>query len=271
MPIINTLLYQNIFLKTGGSITKIVNILCWLLLGAALFTAAQFFIVAQLSFGIFFFCVACSISPPLLSWLGKKKINQIIPFSIVVIVFIIFFSTSFLISQSTLLTKVSQEQTSQGELQAEAFFQETKKDQNSMEENVPNDQIRYVVKDIAPIPTGSVIVIKSEIEPFTKPYQHPKEATIRINETGFNPESIVVPRGTLVTWTNEFKRRHILQIVNNTGGYKNFATSGKLELGDSFSYIFNQDGIFAYQDVLFNWRGKITVVPEEIYRKEYQT
>ena len=71
---------------------------------------------------------------------------------------------------------------------------------------------------------------------------------------------MVIKRGTIVIWTNEFERIHIIHIFNETGGYKSFARSGKLELGDSFNFRFDESGEYKVRDLIFNWRQTIDVV-----------
>ncbi|MGK5081990.1 plastocyanin/azurin family copper-binding protein [Bdellovibrionota bacterium FG-1] len=56
----------------------------------------------------------------------------------------------------------------------------------------------------------------------------------------FGPNPLVVPPGTLVTWTNDDPNTHT--VTSDSGLWD----SGPLEEGDAFSYTFTSPGVFPY-------------------------
>lgn len=65
------------------------------------------------------------------------------------------------------------------------------------------------------------------------------EEHVTIKNFSFNPQTLTVPKGTKVTWTNEDSVTHT---VTSQG---NFA-SNSLSPGDTFSFVFNDAGTFNY-------------------------
>jgi plastocyanin len=74
------------------------------------------------------------------------------------------------------------------------------------------------------------------------------------------PAILTVPLGSTVVWQNVEKRPHTIHIYSMDGGYRTVALGDKMGLaGDRWEYTFNQTGEFFYRDIVFNWRGNITV------------
>ncbi|OGD57450.1 hypothetical protein A2V71_03390 [Candidatus Berkelbacteria bacterium RBG_13_40_8] len=67
-------------------------------------------------------------------------------------------------------------------------------------------------------------------------------SSVSIKNSAFDPQSLSVSSGTVVSWENFDNTAH--QIVNdsNLAGFE----SGVLDQGATFSFTFNQAGIFRY-------------------------
>ncbi len=63
---------------------------------------------------------------------------------------------------------------------------------------------------------------------------------IDIQGFAFNPDTLTIPAGTKVTWTNKDSATHT--VTSDTGAF----SSNNLPNGASFSFTFNQAGTFAY-------------------------
>jgi plastocyanin len=69
-----------------------------------------------------------------------------------------------------------------------------------------------------------------------------ESSTIIIDNMSFNPISLVVKKGTKVTWTNQDSTPHSIK-----GSESNAAMmSGTLQNGDSYDVTFNEVGSFSY-------------------------
>lgn len=81
---------------------------------------------------------------------------------------------------------------------------------------------------------------------------------ISITDNGFSPQSITVPPGTTVTWTNNSGST---QTVNSTlsGVDPNFFASPFLYGGQSWSHTFSSTGTFNYKSVTTNILGSVVV------------
>lgn len=76
--------------------------------------------------------------------------------------------------------------------------------------------------------------------------------TVEIIGFEFNPEIITVSKGTTVTWTN---RDIAVHTVTGTG-----FDSGNLQQGETFSYTFNEAGLFNYICTIHPYmKGKVIV------------
>jgi len=75
--------------------------------------------------------------------------------------------------------------------------------------------------------------------------------TIRINKNGFDPASTTVATGTIVRWVNEdstadpqlYNPTHRISLVN-------IKDSPLLSSGQSWSWIFEQQGSYDYRDMI---------------------
>lgn len=65
--------------------------------------------------------------------------------------------------------------------------------------------------------------------------------TIAIDNFKFNPLSLEIPAGTMVTWTNRDDVPHIVVSVT-----KKLFSSPALDTNDAFSYTFKEPGTYEY-------------------------
>jgi len=81
-----------------------------------------------------------------------------------------------------------------------------------------------------------------------------KSTDIMMKGSKFAPADLTVDKGTTVTWNNDDSTTHTV-----TAGSKVF-DSGNLEKGKSFSYTFNEPGVFEYACTIHpSMKGKVTV------------
>lgn len=79
--------------------------------------------------------------------------------------------------------------------------------------------------------------------------------SVLIDNFAFSPSSLVVRKGTTVTWTNNDTVPHIIR------GDKGVPVSSSLAPGQSYSFTFNTVGTFAYHSSLYPaTKGVIEVV-----------
>lgn len=90
----------------------------------------------------------------------------------------------------------------------------------------------------------------------------PEEASISISSTKFNPESISVKKGTLVTWVNDDSAIHHPAAdphpTHDQSG--NIGEGDVLAKGETFSYTFEKEGTYTYHDNLNPLKLKGTVI-----------
>jgi plastocyanin len=80
------------------------------------------------------------------------------------------------------------------------------------------------------------------------------ETVVKIDNFTFTPDSMEIPAGTTVVWTNEDDIPHT--IANAERQFKSHA----LDTGDSFSFTFTQPGTYEYFCSLHpHMKGKIIV------------
>jgi plastocyanin len=98
-----------------------------------------------------------------------------------------------------------------------------------------------------------------EAEPETEPEEEPEPeaepeaVSVEISGFTYNPATITVPVGTIVTWTNQDTDVHT---VTSAGNFD----SGNMAQGDVFSYTFNEPGIFDYICTPHPWmEGQVIV------------
>jgi plastocyanin len=88
-----------------------------------------------------------------------------------------------------------------------------------------------------------------------------QEVMVDLKEISFNPDKIIISKGTKVTWINKDALTHYIN-SNPHGGHSYFPeqNSEALEEGDSFSLIFDQPGIYPYHcSVHHDMKGSIIV------------
>jgi len=79
-------------------------------------------------------------------------------------------------------------------------------------------------------------------------------AEVIIDNLTFSPETLTVTPGTTVTWLNQESVTHTVSSLS--GAFE----SGSMSPGDSFSFTFNDKGIFEYRCSLHpTMRGTVTV------------
>jgi len=71
----------------------------------------------------------------------------------------------------------------------------------------------------------------------------PAAATVQVNifNYKFDPETVTIPEGTTVTWTNKDEVPHTVASSD-----KSFKGSAGLDTGDSYSYTFTKAGTYKY-------------------------
>ncbi|HUK38149.1 MAG TPA: plastocyanin/azurin family copper-binding protein [Methanomicrobiales archaeon] len=86
-------------------------------------------------------------------------------------------------------------------------------------------------------------------------------AAVTIKNFAFSPASITVARGTTVTWTNEDAASHtIVNDATDTVGVGKIFSSNTLGNGQTFSFTFNDPGVFPYHCGIHTFmKGTITV------------
>jgi len=80
---------------------------------------------------------------------------------------------------------------------------------------------------------------------------------ISITQSGFVPNTITVPSGTTVGWTND---GNMDQTVTGTGNMS-FFDSGLLQPGDTFVYTFTATGNYTYMSQTTGAGGEVIVTP----------
>lgn len=77
---------------------------------------------------------------------------------------------------------------------------------------------------------------------------------VTISNFSFNPQSITVSPGTVVTWTNQDSTNHT--VTSNDNKFN----SDQLKSGDSFNFTFNDTGTFSYHcSIHTNMTGQVVV------------
>lgn len=125
-----------------------------------------------------------------------------------------------------------------------------------------------VIVVIVAIAIGSVLLMNNKDNTnSTIPNQNrqssPQQATEKVEQTNavkienmaFSPDTIVIKKGTTVTWTNQDAASHT--ITSDEGVIMN---SELLEKGESYSVTFDQTGTFAYHCKIHpSMQGSVTV------------
>lgn len=83
-----------------------------------------------------------------------------------------------------------------------------------------------------------------------------KADVVEIKDFAYQPSDITVKKGTTVTWTNRDNTAHTVTADNGNG-----PDSELLSKGQSYSYTFNEAGVFSYFCKPHpSMRGKVTVI-----------
>jgi len=83
----------------------------------------------------------------------------------------------------------------------------------------------------------------------------PAPVQVNIFNYKFDAETITVPVGTTVTWTNKDEIPHTVASAD-----KSFKDSPGLDTGDSYSYTFTKAGTYSYYCTLHPFmKGKVVV------------
>lgn len=83
----------------------------------------------------------------------------------------------------------------------------------------------------------------------------PAAVQVNIFNYKFDPETVTVPAGTTVTWTNKDEIPHTVASSDNK-----FKGSSGLDTGDSYSYTFTEPGTYSYYCTLHPFmKGKVIV------------
>ena len=103
--------------------------------------------------------------------------------------------------------------------------------------------------------TSTPLTSTTTTTPSTTTTTTPAASAVSIQNFSFNPDSITVNSGTMVTWTNNDSTTHT---VTSTGGPKSF--SGELIPGQTFSYTFYLPGTYTYQCSIHTYMTGTVVV-----------
>ena len=83
------------------------------------------------------------------------------------------------------------------------------------------------------------------------------DETISITDSGYVPNTITVPVGTTVGWTNDASTNQTVSASGEAG----FFDSGLLAPGDTYSYTFNSADNYTYQSLTTGIEGEVIVTP----------
>lgn len=81
------------------------------------------------------------------------------------------------------------------------------------------------------------------------------DETVSITDSGYVPNTLTVPVGTTVGWTND----GLTDQTVSANGEAAFFDSGLLAPGDTFSYTFSDAGNYTYQSMIGGFVGEIIV------------
>jgi len=115
-------------------------------------------------------------------------------------------------------------------------------------------------------PTGNATTVPSTVATTTMATStqtpaSPPVVAILIQNYGFNPQTVTIPVGTTVTWTNLDTIQHqISNSATTTVGPGQIFASKPLAKGDTYSYTFTSTGTFQYTCIIHTFmRGTIIV------------
>jgi len=88
----------------------------------------------------------------------------------------------------------------------------------------------------------------------------PNGNSAQSNTGFFVPLNSEILRGTTVTWQNQDNLGHTIQSISDKGNVISIFNSPVLKTGETFSYKFNQPGVYHYYCSIHPWRiGVVTV------------
>lgn len=94
---------------------------------------------------------------------------------------------------------------------------------------------------------------KSSQEKISPPVMSRSDSTISIKNFSFSPSIVTIKIGTTITWTNNDSVLHTVTSIDNFD-------SGNIAQGKTFSYTFDEVGIFEYLCTIHPYmQGKIIV------------
>ncbi len=108
-----------------------------------------------------------------------------------------------------------------------------------------------------PMATATTPVTGATETPPGPPAALVADETVSITDSGYVPNTLTVPVGTTVGWTNDASTNQTVSANGEAG----FFDSGLLAPGDTFSYTFNGVGNYTYQSMTAGFEGEIFVTP----------
>ncbi|MCT8336420.1 hypothetical protein FKB36_02640 [Methanoculleus sp. Afa-1] len=106
-----------------------------------------------------------------------------------------------------------------------------------------------------PMATATTPVTGATETPPGPPAALVADETVSITDSGYVPNTLTVPVGTTVGWTNDGSTNQTVSANGEAG----FFDSGLLAPGDTFSYTFNGVGNYTYQSMTGGFEGEIIV------------
>ena len=122
----------------------------------------------------------------------------------------------------------------------------------NMQDNTQKYFLNYLLVGNDPIPTVSVsnnakIMI-------------PNGNSVTAGTGFYLPLNLEIIPGTTVTWQNQDTIQHDIQSIDSNGNIIPMFNSGLLNTGDTFSYKFDNPGVYHYYCTIHPWRiGTVTV------------
>lgn len=92
-----------------------------------------------------------------------------------------------------------------------------------------------IVTTVRPTPTATTPIVTT-----VQPTPTPALVSVNIKGNTFVPDTVTIPKGTTVTWTNGDSVSHTVTSISGE------FDSGSIDPGKTYSYTFNQGGTFEY-------------------------
>ena len=101
--------------------------------------------------------------------------------------------------------------------------------------------VLYILGLAAPVVIALSLLLTGIVTLYATPQEkQPSSAEVKIDNFSFGPQTVTIPAGTTVTWTNRDDIPHT--VVNNDGLFK----SRVLDTDEKFSYTFTKAGTYPY-------------------------